>query len=95
LISICSDLPPDVEADLAPLANVPVLVVYGLRDPVIPQEKPLHAADALRQGGISVELVSFDRGHVIPSSLAPKARDWMERALSASRPRSGAAAAHP
>lgn len=80
IVSACADLPPDVEADLERLAGTSVLVAYGLHDPIFPQEKPLHAAEALRAGGIDVELVSFDRGHVIPSSLAPRVQEWMRRA---------------
>ncbi|MBI1783566.1 dienelactone hydrolase family protein [Candidatus Sumerlaeota bacterium] len=85
IISVCSDLPPDVEAHLAPLKHIPVLILYGLRDPIFSPEKALHAADALRAAGMDTEIISFDRGHIMPSSLAPKVQDWLNRILSARR----------
>lgn len=81
VISVCSDLPPDVESNLARMRGIPVMIVYGLRDPIVPTEKPLHAVDALRAAGIEVEVLSFDRGHLIPSSIASKAQEWMRRRL--------------
>lgn len=85
VVSSCADLPPDVERNLPALAGTAVLVAYGLRDPVFPEAKPQHAAAALRAGGIDVEIVSFDKGHVVPSSLGPKFRDWSARVLEESR----------
>lgn len=79
VISICADLPPDVESGLGPLRGIPVFIAYGLRDPIFPQDKPVHAADALRSAGVDVELVSFDRGHIIPSSLGPRIQEWIAR----------------
>lgn len=81
LISACADLPPDVEADLAPLRDIPVMVAYGLQDRIIPQGKSIHAADALRSFGIDTEVVTFDRGHLIPSSIAPRVETWTRAAL--------------
>ncbi len=79
IISVCADLPPDVEQHLAPLKKIPVLILYGLRDPIFPVEKSLHAAEALRAAGVDVEIVSFDRGHIMPSSLGEKVQDWLRR----------------
>lgn len=81
IISACADLPPDVEADLAPLRQTPIFITYGLQDRIVAEAKPLHAIDALRTGGLEVEVASFDRGHLIPSSIAPKVHDWMRRNL--------------
>lgn len=79
ILSMCADLPPDVEKRAAELRGVPVFVAYGTRDPIFPQDKPNHAAAALRAAGVDVELVSFDRGHVIPSSIAPRVQEWIAR----------------
>lgn len=92
IISVCADLPPDVEAHLAPIHSIPVLILYGLRDPIFPTEKPIHAADALRKAGMDVEIMSFDRGHVMPSAMGPRVQEWMRRVLS-QRPATGLARA--
>jgi len=92
IISVCADLPPDVEAHLAPIQHIPVMILYGLRDPIFSSEKPLHAADVMRKAGMDVEIVSFDRGHVMPSAMGPRVQEWMRRVL-AQRPAAGLARA--
>lgn len=81
LISVCSDLPPDIEANLAPLTDIPILILYGLKDKIFSVEKSEHAVRALTHGGIDVEAIPFDRGHIVPSSLAPEIRAWMRRVV--------------
>lgn len=90
IISVCADLPPDVEAHLAPIQHMPVMILYGLRDPIFSSEKPIHAADVMRKAGMDVEIVSFDRGHVMPSAMGPRVQEWMRRVLS-QRPAPGLA----
>lgn len=79
VVSVCADLPPDVKADLGPLRDVPVLIAYGTHDNVIPPAKSTDAFDVLREGGVDVEIVSFERGHLIPSDLGPRLTDWTRR----------------
>lgn len=81
IITACSDLPPDVEAEAHPLPGVPVLVLYGRKDKWVPVEKPEHIARALAERGVDVETHAHNRGHALPSLLAEPVKDWMKRKL--------------
>lgn len=81
VISVCSDLPPDVRENLAPLRPLGFLILYGEQDPLVPADHPKQAYEALRAAGLGVDLRAFPRGHVLPSSLAPLVEDWMRRRL--------------
>lgn len=81
VISVCSDLPPDVEANLAPMRDTRVLILYGLKDNIMPPARSEHALAALQAGGVEAEAIAFDRGHLVPASLAPQMQDWMNRTL--------------
>lgn len=83
VISICSDLPPDVEADLTPLRNVPVMVAYGLKDRLMAKGQPEAAIAALQSGGIAVEEAPMNGGHGVAPELGPAAQAWMRRHLAA------------
>lgn len=77
VIALCADIPPDVEAEIDRLKGIAFMVLYGLKDPVIPNEKSIHAADALRRAGHDVTEISFDGGHLIPHDLAPRIQAWL------------------
>lgn len=79
VVSVCADLPPDVQANLDPLKSIPVLVAYGTEDNVVPPGKSTDAFSALSAGGVDAEIYSFERGHLIPSDLGPRFADWVSR----------------
>jgi len=79
LISVCSDLPPDVESDLELLRKIPVLVLYTPDDRWVPPEKPREAVAALKSAGVEAEAISFRGKHRVPGSLADRIRDWISR----------------
>lgn len=77
VISLCADIPPDVEAEIERLKGISFMVLYGLKDPLIPNEKSIHAANVLRQAGHDVTEIPFDAGHLIPVDLAPRIQAWL------------------
>jgi phospholipase/carboxylesterase len=78
IVSVCADLPADVEADPAPLAGVKFLIAYGADDPYVPTAKPERAIAALRGAGLDVDVHRFTGGHRVASSIGPAMRDWMK-----------------
>lgn len=86
LISVCSDLPPDVAEDLRPMLKIPILILYSLKDRFFSVAKSEEAVKRLRDGGVDVEAIAFDGGHVVPSSQAPRIRAWMRRVLGEPEP---------
>ncbi len=79
VISACSDLPPDVAADLSPFDSIPALIIYSNSDPIVPGKVSEIAYSQLREAGVAVEALTFAEGHKIPSSIHSDIRDWMER----------------
>lgn len=79
VISACSDLPPDVAADLAPFDSIPALIIYSESDPVVPGKVSEIAFSQLREAGVAVQALTFESGHKIPSSIHADIRDWIER----------------
>lgn len=79
VISACSDLPPDVAADLAPFDSIPALIIYSDSDPVVPGKVSEIAFSQLREAGVAVESLTFPEGHKIPSSIHSEIREWIER----------------
>ncbi len=77
VISVCADLPPDVESRIDRLKGVSFLVLYGLKDPLIPNEKSIHAARALREAGHDVTEIAFDEGHLLPLTHAAEIQQWL------------------
>jgi phospholipase/carboxylesterase len=82
LVSACADIPPDVEAQIDRLRGIAFLVLYGLKDPIIPNEKSMHAARVLREAGCDVTEIAFDGAHLLPLERAEEIRAWLhERTL--------------
>lgn len=79
VISVCADLPPDVEAEAAELGHIPVLILNGREDTMYPPAKAEHAHAALSKAGLDVETHPFDGGHAIPMSLAENFDAWLRR----------------
>lgn len=77
VIAVCADLPPDVEARIERLKGIAFMVLYGLRDPIIPNEKSIHAAKMLRKAGHDITEIAFDEGHVLPVSHADQIQAWL------------------
>jgi len=79
IVSVCADLPPDMKADLSPMAGIPVLIAYSPEDRIVGKEHPHAALDALQSAGIKVETYVFAGDHRVPSSLAEPLQGWAEK----------------
>lgn len=77
VIAVCADLPPDVESQIGRLKGIAFMVLYGLKDPLIPNEKSIHAARALREAGHEVTEIAFDDGHLLPLGHAEEIQRWL------------------
>lgn len=77
VIAVCSDIPPDVESQIERLRGIAFMVLYGLKDPLIPNEKSIHAAKVLREAGHDITEIAFDEGHVLPVSHADRIQAWL------------------
>lgn len=58
--------------------NVPVRLVQGRSDPMIPLSHAEQARDALKEAGYQVTLDAFDGGHAVPDAALQRAIDWLK-----------------
>lgn len=77
VIAVCADIPPDVESRIERLRGIAFMVLYGLKDPIIPNEKSIHAAKVLREAGHDVTEIAFEGGHLIPVDHADAIQTWL------------------
>lgn len=77
VIAAGSDIPPDVESQIERLRGVAFMVIYGLKDPLIPNEKSIHAARVLREAGMDVVELAFEGGHHLPVAHAADIQAWL------------------
>lgn len=77
VIAVCSDIPPDVESQIERLNGISFMILYGLKDPLIPNEKSIHAAKVLREAGHDVTEIAFDGGHLLPVARAAEIQAWL------------------
>ena len=68
-------------------ANVqtPVLLSHGREDPVVPFAASVEVQRRLQQAGAAAELLAFDGGHTIETSVLPEISAFMRQKLSKQR----------
>jgi len=71
VIACGGDLPPDIGEQLRALSPVPVLLVHGRRDQIVPLRKAHEAQSQLAAAGLPVELLEFEGEHLIPPEAMP------------------------
>ncbi len=81
LFACGSDLPPDVEERLGFKPSIPVRLIHGRKDLLVPTQKPLHALQALRKAEFDVEYEEFDAAH----ELTPEILDYVSRQIQPDR----------
>ncbi len=69
LFACGADLPPDVEQRLGDVAPMPVHILHGTRDELVPMQKPRHAQAKLTEAGFPVEFRRFDAAHEISPEM--------------------------
>ena len=79
LISVCSDLPPDVRERLDVLSQTPMLIAHAVNDRFVSPKKTQRGIRALQSAGMDVRVLSFEGEHQVPFSLAPSIQEWLER----------------
>jgi phospholipase/carboxylesterase len=79
LVSVCSDLPPDVEERLDVLSEIPMLIVHAVNDRFVSPKKTQRGIQALQSSGVDVRVLSFEGEHQVPCFLAPSIQEWLER----------------
>lgn len=84
LIACGGDLPPDVEEALPGRGRLPVMLVHGKGDTIVPFSKSEAAETALRSIGIPPETLYFPGGHDLPAALLERLPGWMKEAHAAS-----------
>ncbi len=72
LIACGGDLPPDIGEKLRDLSPLPVLLVHGRRDQIVPLHKAHEAQSQLAAAGLPVELLEFEGEHLIPPEAMPR-----------------------
>lgn len=72
IIACGGDLPPDIAERLHELSPLPVLVVHGRRDQIVPLRKAHEAQSQLSAAGVPVELFEFEGEHLIPPEAMPR-----------------------
>jgi phospholipase/carboxylesterase len=82
LAAISSWLPPELTDAVPPSdehKNLPVLVLHGTEDPMIPVERARESRDALIRYGVSVSHREFEMGHEISPEALRALVEWMEQ----------------
>ena len=82
LAAISSWLPPELTAAVPPTdehKNLPVLVLHGTEDPMIPVDRARESRDALLRYGVSVSHREFEMGHEISPDALRALVEWMEQ----------------
>ncbi|HSR68837.1 MAG TPA: dienelactone hydrolase family protein [Acidobacteriota bacterium] len=77
LFSCGGDLPPDVEDRLEEADPLPVFVMHGAHDHLVPASKPIHAHHRLKAHGIPATRLEYSCGHeVAPEMVRDVARQF-------------------
>ena len=79
LIACGGDLPPDVAERLRVLPPLPVLLVHGRRDQVVPLSKAREAHSQLSAHGLPADLFEFEGEHLIPPEAMPRILQLMAK----------------
>lgn len=81
LAALSSWLPPELAAQAPPSdahKNVPVLVMHGSEDPMIPVERAQESRDALLSYGVSLTYRELGMGHEISPDALRTLVEWIE-----------------
>lgn len=81
LAALSSWLPPELAAQAPPTdahKNVPVLVMHGTDDPMIPVERAQESRDALLSYGVSLTYRELGMGHEISPDALRALVEWIE-----------------
>ncbi|MCA9730564.1 hypothetical protein KC799_00445 [candidate division KSB1 bacterium] len=76
LIACSADIPPDVVEQLENFDHVPILLVHGNDDSIVPRTECDKAEKMLRSKGFQTEKFTFPGGHVIPNFVVEKVYTW-------------------
>lgn len=82
LAALSSWLPPDLTAQAPPddaHKNLPVLVMHGTEDPMIPVERAQESRDALLRYGVSLTYREFAMGHEISPDALRTLVEWIDQ----------------
>ncbi len=67
------------DAQLAAAKALPILIVHGEQDPVVPYEAATGAKARLEKAGCKPELFTFQGGHIIHLDARTTALEWMNK----------------
>lgn len=67
------------DAQLAAAKELPILIVHGNQDPVVPFDAATGAKARLEKAGCRPQLFTFDGGHVIHLDARAAALEWMNK----------------
>ena len=81
IVACGGDMPSDVEHALPTRQSVPVLLVHGREDTIVPWAKAQYAESVLREQGHSLETNYFDGGHDLPTGLISRLPEWIAEAV--------------
>ena len=81
VVACGGDLPPDVEQALSSQSSIPVLLVHGREDAIVPWTKAQSAESILRDQGYPIETNYFVGGHDLPGSLMERLPEWIAEAV--------------
>ncbi len=71
------DLPPDVEESLGRRPALPVRILHGKQDQLVPLDRPRHAYESLRNSSFDVEMHEYEAGHELSSEMIDEVGDWV------------------
>lgn len=77
VVACGGDLPPDVERILSSQPSIPVYLVHGREDAIVPWTKAQSAEFVLRKQGFPLETNYFVGGHDLPASLMERLPMWI------------------
>lgn len=81
VIACGGDLPPDVEQALPGRDSLPVMLVHGRDDSIVPLSKGEAAKKVLGDLKFTVKSDFFDGGHDLPPGLVTRLPMWMDEVL--------------
>jgi predicted esterase len=76
IVACGGDLPPDVRGPLKTVDSLPVLLVHGRDDGIVPIAKAEESRECLRETGLTPEEYFFDGGHEISRECARHISAW-------------------